>query len=299
MWDSKQLTALWAVTERGSFEAAAEQLDLTASAVSQRIRALEEETGFALVTRTRPCRATPQGQKILRFIRNLHWLEQDVRNELAQQNRPYEWPVATNYDSLETWLLPVLAEVARHEAVLPDVQADNEEHTHKLMNEGRVMAAVSTRPQAMAGCEVHHLGIQAYRLLAAPVFAARHFSDGLTKQAVQRAPLLMFDRKDEMQSAFLRRHFGVNTARCAKIYLPAATPFYHAVKLGLGYGMIPDWQSADDLAAGRLVDLNPGHTIDIHLYWHCWKAQSPRLARLNRLFVETARRVLAGQAAAV
>ena len=292
MWDSKQLRALQAVADMGSFEQAAEQLGITASAVSQRIRALEAETGFPLITRSRPCSATVQGQKILRYIRHTTWLQQEVQNELSQHNRPFNWPIAVNHDSLETWLLPVLAEVAQSEAILPDIQADNEEHTHKLMNEGRVMAAVSTRAQAMAACEVHALGSLGYRLLAAPAFVQRYFADGVTRHNLQNAPLLVFDRKDELQAHFLRQQFGLGMGRCAKAYIPATASFFQAVKLGLGYGMIPDWQGYQAIQTGHLVDLCPNHAVQLHLYWHCWVAQSPRLARLNQQVVHVARRVL-------
>ena len=292
MWDSKQLRALQAVAETGSFEQAAEQLGITASAVSQRVRVLEEETGFPLITRSRPCYATVQGQKLLRYIRHTAWLQQEVKNELEQRERPYVWSIAVNHDSLDTWLLPVLAEVAAIEPILPDIQADNEEHTHKLMNEGRVMAAVSTRSQAMAGCEVQYLGSLTYRLLASPVFVERYFANGITRHSLQHAPLLVFDRKDELQAHFLRQQFGLGMGRCAKVYIPATASFFQAVKLGLGYGMIPDWQGWQDVQAGNLMDLCPNQTVQLHLYWHCWKAQSPRLAKLNESVVQAARRLL-------
>ena len=292
MWDSKQLDALAAVASQGSFEQAAEKLGLTASAVSQRIRALEEETGFPLVTRTRPCRPTVQGQKLLRYIRSLEWLERETRNELEQAGRPYIWPIATNHDSLESWLLPALAKVAETENLLPDIQADNEEHTHKWMNEGRVMAAVSTRAQALAGCEVHLLGYLEYRLMAAPSLVAHYFADGVQKSSLKRAPLLVFDRKDNMQTEFLRLYFGLNAERCPTVYIPASAPFYQAARLGLGYGMIPDGQGAASLAEGKMVDLCPGKSMRQNLYWHCWPAASPRLAALNQKLVAAARSLL-------
>ncbi len=294
MWDSKQLGALSAVVAQGSFEQAAEVLGLTASAVSQRVRALEAETGCLLVTRNRPCRPTVQGQKLMRYIRSMEWLEQETRNELEQKDRPYVWPIATNHDSLDTWLIPALAEVAKSEPFLPDIQADNEEHTHKWMAEGRVMAAVSTRAQAMAGCEIHLLGRLNYRLLASPEFAERYFSGGVDKQSLKEAPLVVFDRKDNLQAEFLQRHFALNTKRCRMVYIPATTPFYQAVCLGLGYGMIPDWQGGAAWRSGDLVDLCPGQTAVVDLYWHCWKAQSPRLAVFNEKMVAVARRLLGG-----
>lgn len=292
MWDSKQLDALAAVAEQGSFEQAAEALGLTPSAVSQRVRALEEEAGFPLLTRTRPCRPTPQGQKILRYIRSAVWLQHEVENELAQADKPFVWPVAVNHDSLDTWFLPVLATLAQQESVLPDIQADNEDHTHKLMTEGLVMAAVSTRAEAMAGCEVHALGSLRYHLLASPEFAARYFANGMDKNSLKQAPVLAFNRKDDMQADFLRQHFGINAARCPTYYMPASTPFFQAACLGLAYGLIPEWQSREALANGRLLDLCPGKTAQLDLYWHAWKVQSARLARLNALVIAEARKWL-------
>lgn len=50
-----QLAALAAVIECGSFDAAADRLHVTPSAVSQRIKALESRVGQVLVVRDKPC----------------------------------------------------------------------------------------------------------------------------------------------------------------------------------------------------------------------------------------------------
>ena len=292
MWDSKQLSALAAVAERGSFEAAAEALGITASAVSQRVRALEQEAGFPLLTRNRPCRPTAQGQKLLRYIRSATWLQEELKSELDQTNQAFVWPIAVNHDSLDTWFLPVLAEIAQSEHVLPDIQADNEYHTHKLMAEGLVMAAVSTRAEAMSGCEAKYLGSLQYKLLASPEFASRYFNAGVTSTQIKQAPLLVFNRKDDLLAEFLREHFKVNAKRCMSYYMPASIPYFQAACLGLAYGLIPDWQSKEALAEGRLIDLLPGKTAQSDLYWHSWKVASPRLQRLNDLVVEHAQRLL-------
>lgn len=54
MLERLQLKALEAVVEAGSFEGAAARLSLTQSAVSQRIKALEDQLGAAVVVRASP-----------------------------------------------------------------------------------------------------------------------------------------------------------------------------------------------------------------------------------------------------
>lgn len=56
-----QLRTLAAVIDAGTLDAAAQSLRLTPSAVSQRLKALEQGAGRVLVQRTKPARATESG----------------------------------------------------------------------------------------------------------------------------------------------------------------------------------------------------------------------------------------------
>ena len=233
-WDGKQMAALAAAADSGSFEQAAAQLRITPSAVSQRIRALEEAAGALLLTRSRPCRPTEHGRRLLRYWRQVMSLQQELDNELQQQSS--QLALAANHDSLDTWLLPLLAEAAAEEQLLLDIQAEDQEHTRALMAEGRVMAAVSSEAAPIHGCEAYPLGSLRYRLMAAPDFAERYFSDGLSPTALRRAPLLVFNRKDNLQADFLRTHLQADAAMCPTHYIPSSYAFFQAVCLGLGYG---------------------------------------------------------------
>ena len=83
-WDYKQWSALAAAADSGSFEQAAQQLNITASAVSKRIRDLEDAVGAVLLTRARPCRPTAEGQRMLRYWRQMVSLQQALENELSE-----------------------------------------------------------------------------------------------------------------------------------------------------------------------------------------------------------------------
>jgi LysR family transcriptional regulator (chromosome initiation inhibitor) len=139
---------------------------------------------------------------------------------------------------------------------------------------------------------VHMLGAMRYRLLAAPAFATKWFPEGLQREAARVAPLMVFDRKDTLQSAFLLRELGLPTGSYPCHYMPASEAFTNAVRLGLGYGMVPELQYGTMVESGVLVDLAPDKPTDVILYWHAWRVQSPKLERLSARVIAAAREVL-------
>ncbi|WP_328461153.1 LysR family transcriptional regulator ArgP [Streptomyces sp. NBC_00448] len=277
-----QVRTLLAAVDEGTFEAAAEALHVTPSAVSQRIKALEQRTGRVLLLRTKPVRLTASGEVVVRFGRQLARLEQDAGAELGLGDAlgPATLPIAVNADSLATWFLPALAEAAADRGILFDLHRDDEDHTAALLRQGRVMAAVTSSPQAVQGCSVRALGRMRYRARAAPRFAARWIADRPLREALPAAPVIVFDRKDELQDRFLRglAPRQARAATRARHYMPSSEAYLDAVAAGLGWGMIPDLQAGPHLAAGTLVELAARRPIDVPLYWQQWKLDSPDLA---------------------
>ncbi|PHV10928.1 LysR family transcriptional regulator ArgP [Chitinimonas sp. BJB300] len=291
--DVRKGEALLAVLETGSFEQAATLLHLTPSAVSQRVKALEEELGTPLMVRTRPCRATKAGQRLAQYLRRSRLLEEEFVAELAEvEGQPVSIPIAVNNDSLATWLLPALSDFLIEKQLLLDITVDDQDHTYAWLEAGQVLAGVSAAATAMRGCRVEPLGVMRYRLLAAPAFVARWFAMGINREAARDAPVLVFNRKDVIQSDFLQRELGLPPASYPCHYIPASESFYQAVRLGLGYGMVPELQYGDDVTRGELIDLAPNKPTDVALYWHHWRVQSPKMERLNAEVLKTARAVL-------
>ena len=109
--DYKWIEALEAVVSSGSFERAAEELFVSQSAISQRIKQLEKFIAQPVVIREQPPRPTPIGKKLLGFYQRVQLLENELIPELGNDSskRPLNISIATNADSLATWLLPALA----------------------------------------------------------------------------------------------------------------------------------------------------------------------------------------------
>src|SRR4051794_5513456 len=234
--DLAQLRALDATVREGTLEAAARALHVTPSAISQRLRALEIATGRVLLVRTKPVTVTESGQAVLRLARQVELLAADAVRELGgdgDPERPPGLPIAVNADSMATWVLPALAPLAAEFTF--DLHREDQERTSALLRAGAVMAAVTTEADPVPGCTVTRLGGMRYRPMAAPGFAARWFPDGGTADALSRAPVVVFDRKDDLQHRYLRQR-GVDVAAPPLHHVPASADYVAAVALGFGWG---------------------------------------------------------------
>ncbi|MGG5142370.1 LysR family transcriptional regulator ArgP [Alcaligenes ammonioxydans] len=277
-----QLRAFTAVLEEGSFEAAGRRLHITSSAVSQRIKALEDRLGQVLVLRQPPCRPTPAGELLLRRVRPMQALEAealaDFLPEKNETNRPIA--IAVNSDSLDTWFLQALAQLSQAHGYLFDVRVDDQDHTLELIRNGSVLAAVTAEPTPLQGCEVQALGIMRYQAIASTAFVSRHFSQGAQADSLAQAPMIVFNRKDELQWRFIRQITDVTLAPPIH-YLPTSTGFVKAAALGLGWCLAPDSMVCDALAARELALVAPGLWLDVPLYWQHAAIRSDTLRNIG------------------
>lgn len=271
----RYLQTLVAILDEGTFDAAAHTLGVSPSAVSQRIRTLEASAGSVLVVRSTPCRLTPQGELLVRLGRQIDLLGREAQSALRTGTGRSELTVAVNADSLATWFVKVLAEVAHWPDVSLRLTVDDQDHTAALLRSGSVLGAVTSQATAVQGCSAQPIGVVRYVPVAAPSLLARYGDD------LRRLPVVEFDAKDALQQRILARAAGPRPAEPpAEHRVPSSQGFAEAVRVGLGWGTLPQDQLGDDLRAGRLVRLTHDHE-DVPLYWHRWRLDSPTLSRLT------------------
>ncbi len=290
--DPDQLEALAAAISEGTFDAAARALHVTPSAVSQRVKALETSVGQVLLVRSKPVRATTAGETLLRAARQIQAVSADALRELgaegaADGSGPSVVALAVNADSLDTWFLAALAELG---GAVFDLRREDENRTAELLRRGEVMAAVTTSRNPVPGCAVRRLGRMRYAPRATAAFCAQWFPGGVTVAALSRAPVVLLDRDDTIQDQYLRRRAG-RPLHPPRHYIPESGPFFQAVRLGLGWGMILDLQLARDTGAD-LVDLDPTGGMDVELYWQQWRVAGPTVERVARAVQATAAQFL-------
>lgn len=281
-----------AIIDGGSLEAAARRLSITPSAVSQRLKTLEQQVGRVLVVRGRPAKATPSGEAVVRMARQVALLEHDALMELGLDDavRRVSVPLAVNADSMATWFLVPLTRLSAAYDIDFDLHRDDQNFTARLLESGEVMAAVTSEAMPVTGCTVSPLGVLSYEAAATPAFAQRWFSGGVTAEALRRAPFVDFDRRDALQSDWLRAH-GVDPQSVPRHYVPASHDFAMAVTLGLGWGMLPGSQLTSALASGAVVALG-GMPIRVPLYWQQWNLRSSLLDAIAAEIADEAARVL-------
>jgi LysR family transcriptional regulator (chromosome initiation inhibitor) len=295
MLDYASLSALAAVVREGSFERAAGALHVTPSAVSQRIRLLEERMGSALVVRGQPCLATEMGRRLCHHVDRVQLLEQELRAEVPtlSQDGPIRvpLPIAVNADSLATWFAPAVAAYAASAPVLMDVAVDDQDYTAEWLRTGVVLAAVTGTGQAAAGCNSRALGAMRYLAAASPAFFEQHFTNGVDASSLALAPSLLFNSKDKLQSRWVQRLCG-QAIELPRHTLPSAHGFVAAALAGMGWGMHPQILISRHLCDGSLVELVPETPLDVPLYWQQARVASPLLEGLTRVVLATAAEAL-------
>lgn len=292
MLDYSAASAVAMIVRTGSFEKAAEALHVTPSAISQRVKQLEERMGAVLVERGSPCRATDKGAWLCRHVALVGQLERDLLEHLPELGEVMSGPVtvdiAVNADSLGTWFLPAMAAFAGRTNVMLNIVVDDQDYTADWLKKGRVLAAVTSLPEPVSGCTATALGNLRYTATASPQFLRRYFPDGVTADALRRAPALTFNQKDRMQQDWIAANFA-SAVTPPTHWLPSTQGFVEACMLGMGWGLNPINLVRPHIDAGRLVELIPGATWDVALYWQMSRWAEGQFPELKHQVVNLAR----------
>lgn len=287
-FDPDALECLAAIVEEGGFERAAMRLSITQSAVSQRLRSLEVQVGTVLIVRSRPLKPTTAGRLLLKHALQMRLLRADLERDLGELapggtgagHDEERISIAINADSIASWALPALSALARQGLGL-EIITDDQDFTIEWLREGRVLGCVTTLKQALRSCKMTPLGAMHYVAVAAAGYADEHCPRGLSPHNFRSLAFVAFNRKDDLQSKFVARALGLQQVALSQLYVPSSEGQVRAVLDGWGVSVVPELQVRDHLQSARLVDIAPGHTLPVALYWHCWNLNSAVLDALS------------------
>jgi LysR family transcriptional regulator (chromosome initiation inhibitor) len=299
-FDPDALECLAAIVEEGGFERAAQRLSITQSAVSQRLRALEAQVGTVLIVRSRPLKPTAAGQLLLKHTKQLRLLRADLERDLKElapsstggAREEERISIAVNADSIATWALPALNELARQGLPI-EIITDDQDFTQEWLREGQVLGCVTTLKQALRGCKVVPLGAMEYVAVAQADYARQKFPKGLGPHNFRDVPFIAFNRKDDMQSEFVANAFGLKRVTLNQLFVPSSEGQVRAVLAGWGISVVPELLARGLLEQGQLVNIAPSYTLPIQLYWHCWNLESEVLDSLTDALTQAAGQALA------
>lgn len=298
-YDPAALECLAAIVEEGGFERAAQRLNVTQSAVSQRLRALEAQVGSVLIVRSQPLRPTSAGQLLLKHTKQMRLLRADLERDLRElapsapggAREDERVAIAINADSIATWAMGALHDLVRQRLPL-EIIVDDQDFTQEWLRSGQVLGCVTTLKQALRGCKMVPLGAMNYVAVASADFAAQNLPNGLSPHNFRDVPFVSFNRKDDMAAEFVARAFGLKRVALNHIFVPGSEAQMRAVSAGWAVGVLPELLARSALADGTVVNLAPGHVLPIQLYWHCWNLESAVLDALTSALTETAKSAL-------
>jgi LysR family transcriptional regulator (chromosome initiation inhibitor) len=299
MFDPVALECLAAIVEEGGFDRAARRLNITQSAVSQRLRALEAQAGTVLIVRSRPLRPTAAGRLLLRHTSQLRLLRADLDRDLRElapsstggAREDERISIAVNADSIATWALPALDALVRQGLPL-EIITDDQDFTHEWLREGQVLGCVTTVKQALRGCKVVPLGAMRYVAVAQPRLAREQLAGSLGAHNFRAVPFIAFNRKDDLQAEFVARAFRLKRVALNQLFVPSSEGQVRAVLAGWGASVVPELLARGLIAQGQLVNVAPQAALPVQLYWHCWNLQSEVLDQLSAALTGAAAQAL-------
>ncbi|MDX1465277.1 MAG: LysR family transcriptional regulator ArgP [Halomonas sp.] len=285
MLDYKLLQALATVIECDGFERAGEQLGLSQSAVSQRIKALEVRLGQPVLIRHPRLAPTPAGQRLLNHVQQVQLLERDLRTTLPTlEEAAPRLRIALNADSLATWWAEAVGNFCRARGLLLDLVVEDQDVGLKRLRDGEVAACLCASDRPIAGARCVPLGTMVYHPYATPGYIARHFPNGPTVEAFRRAPAIVYGPHDQLQHRFLAS-CGYH-GRFPYHLCPSSEGFVGLTLAGMGYGMMPRMQVASLVSEGRLASIAPERALSVPLFWHFWRHSGEVLERLTGVLSE-------------
>lgn len=283
MLNYTQLEALAAVIQTGSFDAAAQQLHVTQSAVSQRIKSLEEHIGTPLIKRGQPCEGTDTGHKLARHLSEVALLETRVTQTAPKA--PHRLRIAVNADSLATWVLEALA---RHPDMQFEIVVDDQDHSAAWLERGEVSAVVTAKEKPPQGCDSISLGTMMYAPIASPEFVKKYFPMGVDNISLPKAPMLVFNNKDALQHIWIKQNFNIIHSGHVQ-QIPSTQGFIDAAILGMGWGLNPQSLVEPVLADGRVQRLVEGCDLPVPLFWQYPRLLKDGLSNLTESIVDISR----------
>ncbi|QOL25324.1 LysR family transcriptional regulator ArgP [Thalassotalea sp. LPB0316] len=293
--DYKLVMALDSVIAEQSFEGAAKKLHITQSAVSQRIKQLEQWLAQPVLIRSTPIEATAIGQKLLSHYQKIKQLESSLLDELRPEltNTTQQIAIALNADTLATWFIPAMTPVLKTQKIALDLKVANEAVSHELLKKGEVFGAISSQSTSFSGGKAVHLGMLEYVLCASPEFISQYFSSGVNATSLQFAPAISFDSQDTMHTSFIKQHFDLNANDYPRHQVRSSEAFVNMSLAGVAYSLLPTTQAQAFLDNGELIDIAPSLRIQQQLYWHSWHLERGIYREVSQAIVKFAQELLA------
>ncbi|WP_434730382.1 ArgP/LysG family DNA-binding transcriptional regulator [Rhizobium binae] len=297
MIDYQAVKAVVSVIRLGSFDRAARELKVTQSAVSQRVKQLEQRLGVALIVRGSPCSATTAGAQLVYHFERVELLERQLASRMPGLIGPGSLPermtirIAANPEWLGSWILDAVSDFVRSAPFLVDLVLNETIPTLERLRAGEVVAAVTLGDERLEDHDSCSLGSLHLLAVATPGYSSRHFPQGASPEAMAKAPGLALGPADTFPKRWVKVALG-DDVEFPVHRLPSRASIFDGVLAGLGWGIVPLHLAAAHLRSGTLTELTKGTGFDLPVQWQVHRVAVHQLEGLTASIVRLAQQSL-------
>lgn len=271
---SLYLDAFLVVAQTQGFSSGAEQLNITQSALSQRIKNLEEHLGLTLFIRTpNGANLTEQGERLLRYCQTRDSLESELVQELnGTKTSEISGTIRlAGYSSiLRSVIIPTLQPILdEHPQTLCNFICADMNELPGLLQRNEVDFIVMDCKLDKSNLETIKLGQEKYVLIEG------------RKKSDRDDIFLDNDSKDQATENFFKAQ-GKKTPKFRRSYFDDCYGIIDGVALGLGKAVMPEHLVTDNSQIKISKDFKP-YKVDVILHYY----HQPFYSKLHQAVVET------------
>lgn len=268
--NSNYLDAFYTTCQVKNFTKAAKILHITQSALSQRVKNLEEQLETTLIIRDRAgLQLTEQGEELLRYCQTKFQMESQLIKNISGSTT--ETPAGVirigGFSSvMRSVILPCLTPLLTENENLRIRMVSREIYELKsLLKSGEIDFAITYEEIGGESCESHKIGVEV---------------NTLVQNKSYRGPKVYIDHDendDITQKILKRKSFASNERQ----YLDDVYGLIDGVNAGLGLAVIPNHLIKGD---NQIVPVKPLKKINIPVYLNYFK--QPYYTSLHKLIIE-------------
>lgn len=280
---SSNLQAFLAIVGQGTVHGAAKDLGLTQTAVTQRLRSLEESLGTTLFLRSRRgMKLTTEGDLLHRYCRNVKDLDGDILSRISGSgsSSPVQVTIAGPTSVLAARIVPACRPLYRDwPNLFLHFVFDDSIHRLEMVRSGKATLAILPPAEVPNEMESKRLKAERYVLVASPRWKGRRLSEILETERI-----IDFEDRDSTTLRYLEKSQLADQARRPRLFVNNNAAIIQMFSAGIGFGTLTQETAKPHLDRGDLICLNGGTVLEdpLALAWYPRPQMPPYFAQIVR-----------------
>lgn len=259
---SPQLIAFIAVAEHKTVHGAALSMNLTQTAVTMRIRALERMLNSTLFIRSRRgMLLTPEGEALLRYTHGAKELEGEALAVIQDGGvlAEIEMRICAPASIMRSRVIPnCLSIVKQFPSLLFNFDVNDIEERHLLLKRGQMDFAIILEQHLAAQMQFKKLEPEQYILVASAKWKGRKLDD-----IVRNERIIDFNESDQVTFEYLKQCDLFSKAKHGRYFINQTESLARLVCAGIGYTTLAKEFAQPFVDNKELIILNKGKTYDV------------------------------------